>query len=164
MDWIEEVKRVALDCDAVVTREWMEQAQQAAPYSVMPALLYLKRNGVKGNEDVLSRLAVIFPDRLALSLALGEDGKPDLEALQAINVELFRECLHSLLAGDPERPSPCPLGVPSGSPPPADGRAAPSAPSAVRSAAVPWHAAPNGSGPRSPRSKRNRSRGGNGNR
>ena len=79
MNWIEDIKRVALDSDAVVTREWMEQAQEAAPYSVLPALLYLKRNGVKGNEDVLSRLAVIFPDRLALSLALGEDGKALME-------------------------------------------------------------------------------------
>ena len=75
MNWIEEVKRVATDSDAEVTREWMEQAQEAAPYSVLPALLYLKRNGVKGNEDVLSRLAIVFPDRLALSLALGEDSQ-----------------------------------------------------------------------------------------
>ena len=72
MKWIEEVKRMALDSDAEVTREWMEQAQEAAPYSVLPALLYLKRNGVKGNEDVLSRLAIVFPDRLALSRLLGE--------------------------------------------------------------------------------------------
>ena len=75
MNWIEEVKRVAADGGSEVTREWMEQAQEAAPYSVLPALLYLKRNGVKGNEDVLSRLAIVFPDRLALSLALGEDSQ-----------------------------------------------------------------------------------------
>ena len=75
MNWIEEVKRVAADGGSEVTREWMEQAQEAAPYSVLPALLYLKRNGVKGNEDVLSRLAIVFPDRLALSLALGEESQ-----------------------------------------------------------------------------------------
>ena len=75
MEWIEDIKRLAADEGAEVTRTWLEQAQEAAPYSVLPALLYLKRNGVKGNEDVLSRLAVIFPDRLALSLMLGEDGK-----------------------------------------------------------------------------------------
>ena len=75
MDWIEDIKRMAADEGAVVTREWLEQAQTAAPYSVLPALLYLKRNGVKGNEDVLSRLAIMFPDRLALSLALGEDAE-----------------------------------------------------------------------------------------
>ncbi|MBQ6166109.1 MAG: hypothetical protein IJK41_01540 [Muribaculaceae bacterium] len=79
MNWIEDIKQVALGEDVEVTREWMEQAQEAAPYSVMPALLYLKHNGVKGNEDVLSRLALAFPDRLSLSLTLGEDG----EALRA---------------------------------------------------------------------------------
>jgi len=79
MNWIEEIKRVAADPDAEVTRQWMEQAQQAAPYSVLPALLFLERNGVKGNEDVLSRLAVVFPDRLALSMLLGEGGKALME-------------------------------------------------------------------------------------
>ena len=71
--WIEDIKRLAEDNDATVDREWLEQAEREAPYSVLPALLYLKRNGVNGNEDVLSRLALVFPDRLALSLDLGED-------------------------------------------------------------------------------------------
>ena len=75
MNWIEDIKRVASGNDAQVTREWLEQAQQAAPYSVLPALIFLKRNGVKGNEDVLSRLAIAFPDRQALSLMLGERGQ-----------------------------------------------------------------------------------------
>ena len=75
MRWIEDIKRVAADGDAAVTREWMEQAQQAAPYSVLPALLYLERNGVEGNEDVLSRLALLFPDRRALALMLGEQAR-----------------------------------------------------------------------------------------
>ena len=66
---------MAADGDAAVTREWMEQAQQAAPYSVLPALLYLERNGVEGNEDVLSRLALLFPDRRALALMLGEQAR-----------------------------------------------------------------------------------------
>ena len=56
-----------------VSREWLEQAEQDAPYSVLPALLYLKRNGVKGHEDVLAKLAISFPDRQALGLMLGED-------------------------------------------------------------------------------------------
>ena len=73
MRLIEDIKRVAANEDAAVTREWMEQAQEAAPYCVLPALLYLKRNGVKGNEDVLSRLSLMFPDRHALGLMLGED-------------------------------------------------------------------------------------------
>ena len=60
------------DEKAEVTREWMEQAMEAAPYSVMPALLYLERNGVKGNEDVLEKLAINFPDRRSLAMMLGD--------------------------------------------------------------------------------------------
>ena len=55
-----------------LTREWLVQAERQAPYSVLPALAFLKRNGVKGNDDVLSRLAIRFPDRRALSMSLGE--------------------------------------------------------------------------------------------
>jgi hypothetical protein len=72
-NWIEDIKRMATDNGCEVTKQWLEQAEQEAPYSVLPALLYLKRNGVKGNEDVLSRLAIAFPDRRALALMLGED-------------------------------------------------------------------------------------------
>ena len=73
MNWIEDIKRIAADEKAEVTREWMEQAMEAAPFSVLPALLFLKHNGVKGNEEVLEKLAINFPDRHALSLMLGED-------------------------------------------------------------------------------------------
>ena len=72
--WIEDIKRLATsEGHEEVTREWLDSAWQEAPYSVLPALLYLKRNGTKGNEDILARLAIIFPDRLALSHMLGED-------------------------------------------------------------------------------------------
>ena len=72
--WIEDIKRLATsEGHEEVTREWLDNAWQEAPYSVLPALLYLKRNGTKGNEDILARLAIIFPDRLALSHMLGED-------------------------------------------------------------------------------------------
>ena len=73
MTWVEDIKRIATDETIEVTRDWLERAEQDASYSVLPALLYLKRNGVKGNEDVLAKLAIIFPDRLALALQLGED-------------------------------------------------------------------------------------------
>ena len=72
--WIEDIKRLAADEEQQVTREWLEQAELEAPYSVLPALLFLKHNGVKGNEDVLARLSISFPDRRALALALGEGG------------------------------------------------------------------------------------------
>ncbi len=71
--WIEDIKRFTANADAEVSKQWMEQANEAAPYCVMPALMYLKRNGVKGNEDILAKLAISFPDRQALSLMLGED-------------------------------------------------------------------------------------------
>ena len=71
--WTDDIKRVAADDKAKVTREWMEQAQETAPFSVLPALIFLRHNGVKGNEDVLEKLAINFPDRQALSLMLGEE-------------------------------------------------------------------------------------------
>ena len=71
--WIEDIKHPATDETHELSREWLEQAEQDAPYSVLPALLYLKRNGVKGHEDVLAKLAISFPDRHALGLMLGED-------------------------------------------------------------------------------------------
>ena len=71
--WIEDFKRLATGDDNIeLTRTWLEDAEQEAPYSVLPALLFLKHNGVKGNEDVLSRLSISFPDRRALALMLGE--------------------------------------------------------------------------------------------
>ena len=71
--WIEEVKGLAATMEGEVNRQWLERAERDAPYSVLPALLYLEHNGVKGNEDVLARLAISFPDRHALGLLLGED-------------------------------------------------------------------------------------------
>ena len=71
--WIEDIKRLAAEDSGEVTRQWLECAGNDAPYSVLPQLLFLKHNGVKGNEDVLSQLAIAFPDRRALALMLGED-------------------------------------------------------------------------------------------
>ena len=73
MTWVEDIKNLATGETCELTREWLEQAMQDAPYSVLPPLFFLKHNGVKGNEDVLSKLAIIFPDRLALAMQLGED-------------------------------------------------------------------------------------------
>lgn len=42
------------------------------PYFALPALLYLQRNGIKGNEDVLARLAIATPDRQSLAMQLGD--------------------------------------------------------------------------------------------
>ena len=49
--WIDDIRQFADGGE--LTRQQMERAEQGAPYSVLPALLYLKNKGVKGNEDVL---------------------------------------------------------------------------------------------------------------
>ena len=56
-----------------LTREWLDDAMREMPYSTLPLTLYLKQNGIAGNEDLLARLAIACPDRRALALQLGED-------------------------------------------------------------------------------------------
>ena len=73
--WIDDIKRLTLDDSVEVTRQWLEEAEEKAPYSVMPALLYLQRNGIKGNEDILAKLAISFPDRNALAMLLGDNAE-----------------------------------------------------------------------------------------
>ena len=70
--WIDDIKRLVADKDCKADRQWLEHAQERAPYCVLPALLYLESNGIKGNEDVLEQLAITFPDRQTLALMLGE--------------------------------------------------------------------------------------------
>ena len=73
MNWIDDVKQAGVDPGgAAVSREWLEGCEHDAPYCVVPMLTFLKSNGVKGNEDVLARLATAFPDRQALARMLGE--------------------------------------------------------------------------------------------
>ena len=69
--WIEDIKQSVTD--GKLSRQWLEHSREQAPYCVLPALLYLKRCGVKGNEDVLAQLAIIYPERRELALMLGED-------------------------------------------------------------------------------------------
>ena len=71
--WIEDMKRLADGNAGEVSGQWLADCEQAAPYCVLPALLYLKEKGVKGNEDVLAKLAIMFPDRKALALMLGDE-------------------------------------------------------------------------------------------
>jgi len=73
MEWIEDILLKDASETDQVTKQWLESAQQVAPYSILPALLYLKHNGVKGNEDVLAKLSISHPDRQALAMLLGED-------------------------------------------------------------------------------------------
>jgi len=73
MTWTEKLKDLADGNAGEVTGQWLADMEQAAPYCVLPALLYLKENGVKGNEDMLDRLAITFPDRQALAHILSQD-------------------------------------------------------------------------------------------
>jgi hypothetical protein len=73
MEWIEDILLKDASETDQVNKQWLESAQQVAPYSILPALLYLKHNGVKGNEDVLAKLSISHPDRQALAMLLGED-------------------------------------------------------------------------------------------
>ena len=71
--WIEDLKQRAQDSGNEVSLQWLEDSKQVAPYCVLPALLYLKKNGVKGNDKLLSKLAISFPDRQALALLLSQE-------------------------------------------------------------------------------------------
>ena len=73
MTWTEKIKRLADGNAGETSQQWLADSEQAAPYCVMPALLYLKEHGVKGNEAILEKLAISFPDRQALSLLLSQD-------------------------------------------------------------------------------------------
>ncbi len=70
---IDQLRHILADETAPVTRQWLDQAMEQAPYCTLPLLIYLKRNGTAGNEDLLARLAIACPDRRALALQLGED-------------------------------------------------------------------------------------------
>ena len=70
--WIEDIKNLAGENGGEVDGQWLERARQDAPYCVLPSLFYLKQHGLKGNEDVLAQLAIMFPDRQSLAFMLGD--------------------------------------------------------------------------------------------
>ena len=74
MTWTDNIKHLADGNADEVTRQRLADIEPAAPYCVLPTLLYLKENGVKGNEELLEKLAISFPDRQALALTLSPDG------------------------------------------------------------------------------------------
>ncbi|MBQ4367811.1 MAG: hypothetical protein II786_06990 [Muribaculaceae bacterium] len=69
---MDELMKILADEATPVNEQWVEQMQERFPYFPMPLLLYLKRNGVAGHEDMLARLAIAWPDRKSLSLQLGD--------------------------------------------------------------------------------------------
>ena len=68
---IDQLKQLLADDTAPVTTQWLQQMREQYPYCPLPMLVFLKRNGVDRNEDLLARLAVAWPDRKSLALQLG---------------------------------------------------------------------------------------------
>lgn len=75
MDINSDIRRLLADPSAPITREWLQQVREAYPAFTLPTLLYLKRNGLKGNEQLLSQLAIATSDRRALAQVLGPGAK-----------------------------------------------------------------------------------------
>ncbi len=75
MKLIDEILSAAQPGSAPVSRSWAESAGREAPYLWVPLLLYLKqaKGDAEANEALLRRLAILAPDRKALSLQLGDD-------------------------------------------------------------------------------------------
>ncbi len=71
MDILTDIRKFIADEKAPMSREWLDEAQEQYPYFSLPVLLYLKRNGVEGNDDLLNRLAIASSDRKSLALCLG---------------------------------------------------------------------------------------------
>ena len=77
MKLIDEILSAAQPGSAPLSRSWVESAGREAPYLWVPLLLYLKqaKGDAEANEALLRRLAILAPDRKALSLQLGDDVK-----------------------------------------------------------------------------------------
>ncbi len=73
MSLTDDILRLAGDDTLDVDRRWLDQAMAEAPYCTLPMLLFLKRNGTAGNDDLLAKLAILWPDRQALALQIGRD-------------------------------------------------------------------------------------------
>ena len=69
---IEDILRLNADAAASVDEAWLQQAMTDHPYCNLPLLLYLERNGTAGHEELLSRLAIAWPDRRVLATRLGD--------------------------------------------------------------------------------------------
>ena len=75
MNIADDIKRHLSDPSLPVSADWAKAALDRYPYCVLPALLYLKQNGIDGNDELLARVAIATPDRKALAMLLGTDAK-----------------------------------------------------------------------------------------
>ena len=71
MDALSEIQQYLANPELKISREKLDEIQQACPYFTLPLLLYLKQNGIEGNDELLGKLAISIPDRKALALQLG---------------------------------------------------------------------------------------------
>ena len=69
---IDDIVRLVSQPETAIETSWLEQAMAEHPYCTLPLLLYLERNGTAGNEELLSRLAIAWPDRRVLAMRLGD--------------------------------------------------------------------------------------------
>ncbi|MBQ2490738.1 MAG: hypothetical protein II539_03500 [Muribaculaceae bacterium] len=74
-EFINDIKRFLANDKAPVPSQWLNMAQEKYPYFTLPALLYLRNNGIDDNDELLDRLAIATADRNALALTLGADAK-----------------------------------------------------------------------------------------
>ena len=74
-NFINDVRRLINNSKEPVSTQWLHGALQAYPYCTLPAILFLRNNGIDGHEQLLDRLAIASPDRNALALLLGTDAK-----------------------------------------------------------------------------------------
>lgn len=75
MDIAKDIREILANSAHKVTKEWLDEAVAKYPYCTLPALLYLHHNQDREglNEEILSKLAISFPDRKALYDILGEN-------------------------------------------------------------------------------------------
>ena len=74
-EFINDIKRFLDNDKSPVSSEWLAAAQKKYPYFTLPALLYLRNNGIDDNDELLDKLAIASADRNALALTLGADAK-----------------------------------------------------------------------------------------
>ncbi len=77
MDILNDINSIMGGDTAIATREWLDEAQARYPYFALPTLLYLKQHGTDGDDNraLLDRLAIMSPDRQALSRQLGAQAR-----------------------------------------------------------------------------------------
>lgn len=76
MNICDDIQNLIDNPEAEVTKDWLDATQEEYPYFPLPLLLYLQRNkdiDETLRAEILSRLALMSPDRVALFDAVGED-------------------------------------------------------------------------------------------